>query len=149
MRYRGIQGSACSTDQTGHQDLQAQATEAVELYSHSAAGRKKAGTRHELYSTILSSTVLDAREKEPDRISQEAFLVLVAGSETTARVLSTGCFHVLDDKKRVMPRLQEELTQVMPDPHTRASIQELEKLPWLVSEDTLIVSSINTRISTC
>ncbi|KAK7738498.1 hypothetical protein SLS53_006017 [Cytospora paraplurivora] len=110
---------------------QIQAAEAAEIHSLDLPLVTKTGKRHELYRTILSSSLLDAREKEPGRISQEAFVVLVAGSETTARILSTGSFHILENRERVLTPLWEELTQVMPDPHKRPSVQELERLPWL------------------
>lgn len=112
--------------------MEDQATEAAKLHSLGMTNAEQASTQHKLYHTILSSPILDAGEKGPGRISQEAFVVLVAGSETTARVLSTGSFHILVNKERILPRLQAELVQAMPDPHTRASVQELERLPWLV-----------------
>jgi cytochrome P450 len=127
------------TNENSPQDLEVQAAEAVKLYSNGIDGEEKSQTKHELYRTILSSPVLDAREKASERISQEAFVVLVAGSDTTARMLATGIYYVLADKENIMPRLQEELIQVMPDAHTRASIQELEKLPWLVSRNPVVV----------
>lgn len=133
--------NAVSANKTWRQDLQAQATEATILYSHDISSGQKDRTKHNFYRTILSSPMLDAHEKEPSRISQEAFVVLVAGSETTARVLSTGSFHILENKQTVMPRLREELAQIMPDPHTRASVQELEKLPWLVRKNHSFHSS--------
>ncbi|KAJ4303195.1 hypothetical protein N0V90_002088 [Kalmusia sp. IMI 367209] len=114
-------------------EMHVQATEAVALYSPDQTTQEKPRTKSELFSTILSSPVLDACEKEPSRISQEAFVVLVAGSDTTAQILTTGIFHILNNETAVMPRLRQELEQVMPDSHTRASVQELEKLPWLTA----------------
>ena len=80
----------------------------MKLYTQESDSKEKLNKTHELYSTILSSPVLDAQEKKPARISQEAFVVLVAGSDTTARVLTTSIFHVLDNKHKLMPLLQEE-----------------------------------------
>lgn len=85
-----------------------------------------------MYNTILNSPVLDKPEKEPERISQEAFNIFIAGGDTTARIFSTGTFHVLENRNDIMPHFRAELVKAMPDPRDRLSIQDLEKLPWLV-----------------
>ena len=86
-----------------------------------------------VFESILASKVLPTKEKEANRIAQEGFVVLVAGGETTARVLTTATFHILAKKETVLLRLKEELATVMVDPDTQVDVKTLEQLPWLVS----------------
>ncbi|KAL8808403.1 MAG: hypothetical protein Q9200_004294 [Gallowayella weberi] len=65
-----------------------------------------------LFNYILDSA-LPAHEKDVHRLAQEGFTVIVAGGDTTARVMSLGIFHLLANP-RVLRRLQEELDAVMP-----------------------------------
>ena len=59
----------------------------VHLDSLSKAPKNRvAQTPTDVFHTILSSN-LPVAEKRQDRIAQEGFLVLVAGGETTVRVL--------------------------------------------------------------
>lgn len=116
-----------------------QATEAIAMYSQNPTERKHARAKHELYQSILSFSGLDERDKQPERMSQEGFVVLVAGSDTTARILTNAVFFVLSEKHTTLPRLQRELLQAMPTPDSRPSWQELEKLTWLVSRPSIVV----------
>lgn len=86
-----------------------------------------------IFESILASKVLSPKEKGASRIAQEGFVVLVAGGETTARVLTTATFHILANKDTVLRRLKEELTTVMVDPDIEVDLKTLEQLPWLVS----------------
>ena len=85
-----------------------------------------------LMHSILSSA-LPAREKDAERIAQEAFGVFVAGSETSARILTNAVYYVLNNKKRVLAKMKEELLQAMPLERDRPNLSVLERLPWLVS----------------
>jgi cytochrome P450 len=110
-----------------------QATEVVEQLSWDVTLKQTISATPALYKTILSFSGLDERDKQPERISQEGFVLLIAGSDTTARVLANGVFFILSNRTTILHRLQNELVQVMPEPDTKASWQELEQLPWLVS----------------
>ena len=90
-------------------------------------------TNASLFEHILSSKFLSAKEKEDVRIAQEGFVVLVAGGETTARVLTTATYHVLANRETVLRRLKDELTAIMRDPDIQVDVRTLEQLPWLVS----------------
>ena len=92
-----------------------------------------ATTTTNLFEHILSNKFLPAKEKEYVRIAQEGFVVLVAGGETTARVLTTATYHVLANRETVLQRLKDELTVTMRDPDTQVDLRTLEQLPWLVS----------------
>lgn len=86
-----------------------------------------------IFESILASKVLSAREKKANRVAQEGFVVLVAGGETTARVLTTATFHILANKETVLPRLEEELATAISHPDAQVDMKILEQLPWLVS----------------
>ena len=85
-----------------------------------------------IFESILASKVLSAQDKRADRVAQEGFVVLVAGGETTARVLTTATFHILANKETVLLKLREELTSAMVDPNAQVDMRTLEQLPWLV-----------------
>lgn len=86
-----------------------------------------------VFESILASKGLSAAEKGENRIAQEGFVVLVAGGETTARVLTTATYHLLANRETALLRLKEELASVMPEPDTQVDVKSLEQLPWLVS----------------
>lgn len=85
-----------------------------------------------IFSSILSSK-LPPEEKRKGRLAQEGFVIVVAGGETTARVLTAATFHLLANKHNVLPKLREELLLAMPDQGARPNVKTLEQLPWLVS----------------
>ena len=109
-----------------------------ELEDNTSADPKYGGQRqrsHEnIFHTLLHSKSLSAEEKEADRIAQEAFVVIVAGGETTARVLTTATFHLLDNRNTALKKLQQELDGVFEAAETTAPLKILEQLPWLVGE---------------
>lgn len=85
-----------------------------------------------IFESILASKGLSAKEKETDRLAQEGFVVLVAGGETTARVLTTATYHLLASKGSAVQKLKEELATIMVEPDTQVPVKVLEQLPWLV-----------------
>lgn len=91
------------------------------------------GRRFDLFDTILSTKSLPESEKAYDRIAQEGFVAIVAGGETTGRALTVATYHILANSETVLPRLMDELYEVMPEPGSRPSLKELENMPWLVS----------------
>ena len=95
-----------------------------------------------LFESILASKILSPKEKGANRVAQEGFVVLVAGGETTARVITTATFHILANKDTVLRRLKEELSTVMIDPDMDVDVKTLEQLPWLVST---LFHSCNSR----
>lgn len=81
--------------------------------------------------SALADPSIPAEEKTPDRLQDEGFTILAAGTETTSRVLAAALFYVANDKS-VLHKLREELRQVMPTPHSTASWSQLEVLPYMV-----------------
>ncbi|KAJ5296670.1 uncharacterized protein N7443_007563 [Penicillium atrosanguineum] len=95
----------------------------------------------------LSDPSLPAEERTPIRLKNEAMTIVGAGTETTARVLTVGSFHLYRDGTMVR-RLRDELRTVMPDPTSKASWGQLEKLPYLtavISESLRLAHSTTLR----
>jgi hypothetical protein len=89
-----------------------------------------------IFRSCLESHHLDADEKKLNRLAQEAFTIIVAGGETTARVLTTATFYMVEHKERIIPRLHDELHSISSDLSEELSLKALEQLPWLVSHLT-------------
>jgi cytochrome P450 len=79
----------------------------------------------------LSDTSLPTEERSLERLRNEAMTIMGAGTETTARVLTMGSFHLYANRS-MLQRLREELKTVMPEPTSKVSWGQLEKLPYLV-----------------
>lgn len=90
-----------------------------------------------VFEALLNNPALSAKEKEAERISQEAFVILAAGGETTSRVLTNATYYILADQESLLASLQAELLQVMPQTSDIPSLVELEKLPLLVCSSTV------------
>ncbi len=90
-----------------------------------------------LFKTVLESS-LPSSEKTVDRITDEAFVMIVAGGDTTARALTNAMYYLLAHPEW-LHKLRTEIDQVMPDPGSLPSSTELEKLPILsaVVKETL------------
>jgi cytochrome P450 len=87
-------------------------------------------TNATVFDSILDSD-LPRHEKETERLWQEAQVICIAGTETTAWALSVITFYLLSDPA-VMRSLREELESAIPHPSDRLEIKELEKLQYLV-----------------
>ena len=94
-------------------------------------------------STTLFDLVLEPDEKKGyevptlEKLVDEAFLFLVAGSDTTAYTMSCATFYLLNDQE-CLARLRAELQGVPRDTHGRFEWKELANLPYLVSNLHLI-----------
>lgn len=86
-------------------------------------------------STIISTIAgpkMPQHLRTPERLMDEGFGMGVAGTETTARSLSLGTYYLLT-REDVRRKLREELKQVMPAPDVRPTWNDLDKLPYMVS----------------
>ena len=94
-----------------------------------------------IFHTVLDSA-LPPSEKTVARITDEAFVMVVAGGETTAKTLTNAVYHLLANPLWLKTVLAE-LDQIMPDPSKLASFTELEHLPNLTAaiKETLRISS--------
>lgn len=84
-----------------------------------------------LFQTIRNSS-LPAHEKDIHRLAQEAFSVIVAGGETTARMLESGIFYIVTTPS-VLKRFQDEAVRIMPDVSKTPSAKALEEVSYVVS----------------
>lgn len=120
------------------QDTERRAAEVLELQKASMekdhyldSKATQGGRSPTIYHEILASKLPD-EEKRLHRLAQEAFTLVVAGGETTARTLTVATYYILATKG-VLPRLMVELEKALPDPHAIVKAKALEELPWLVS----------------
>lgn len=96
---------------------------------------------------------LPSAEKTADRLADEAFVLLVAGAETTARTLCVILCHLLSSPS-VLARLREELDPVMKEAAVRGGqghlppsrvLEELPLLRAVVQEGTRLAEPVTNR----
>jgi cytochrome P450 len=93
----------------------------------------------------MDNKSLSEEDKSLARFSQEAQLLLVAGTVTTATALASAVVYLLLDEKRLII-LMEELEKAMPDIARPAKEAELEALPYLASFPSFTSSKHQTDI---
>ncbi|GAO14689.1 uncharacterized protein UV8b_04626 [Ustilaginoidea virens] len=79
--------------------------------------------------TSLLDDDIPAEEKGVTRILNEGIVILIAGTETTARSISVGLFYLLQDKEHIR-KLREEIGAIRTSDET-PPLSELERLPYL------------------
>ena len=84
-----------------------------------------------VYQAIIKSS-LPPQEKVAHRIAQEVFTLVVAGSSSAARVMTRMTFHLASEPS-ILERLQQELRTLMIDRFVTPELEQLEALPYLVS----------------
>ena len=82
-----------------------------------------------IFHEIVRSNIPDS-EKETKRLNDEAVVILIAGSDTTASTLAAITYHLLADAQ-LLARLKTELGTAMPDPNDLPQAAKLDKLPLL------------------
>ncbi|QSZ35469.1 hypothetical protein DSL72_008339 [Monilinia vaccinii-corymbosi] len=106
------------------------------------------GLQETIVHALLESDEIPPLEKEYQRLFEEAFVIIGAGSDTVSNMLTNTHFHLLDNPT-LLHTLRDELKQVMPDRHARASLKDLEGLPFLnavVNEGLRLSYGISTRL---
>ncbi|KAF7930612.1 uncharacterized protein EAE98_005012 [Botrytis deweyae] len=96
----------------------------------------------------LLESKLPPQEMERDRLRDEAFSLVTAGSGTTAYVLRGTSYHI-SANPAITQRLHEELKSAIPDPSKSLSLSELEKLPYLtavIQEGLRLADPVTHRI---
>lgn len=84
-----------------------------------------------IFHGLISSNLSDA-EKTDEKMIDESRVLLAAGTDTTARVLSVISYHLLSDPER-LKKLKTELETVLPDSNSLLKCAQVETLPYLVS----------------
>ncbi|KAF4547082.1 Chitin synthase D-like protein [Elsinoe fawcettii] len=107
-------------------------------------------------SDYQSSTVFDAvlqsdlpdQEKTESRVSDEAFALVIAGSEITASALTNLIYHLLANPS-TLHKVQAELDAAMPNPSAIADWCDLERSPYFHAsiKETLRIGSLITNRS--
>ena len=87
-----------------------------------------------IFESLLGSD-LPPQEKTVDRLKEEGYVILLAGSDTVAETLTVLSYHLLANSE-ILRRLKRELTEAIPDPEVHPSWQMLQSLPLLVSSST-------------
>ncbi|CAK7226446.1 hypothetical protein SCUCBS95973_006202 [Sporothrix curviconia] len=97
----------------------------------------EAPVRSSIFHEVLSSGI-DAANKETERIVDEAMVLAVAGTDTTAMTLTALTYKVLSDPV-IFSRLRAELDAAIPDPSQFPDPVKLDGLPFLnaLIEETL------------
>ena len=101
------------------------------IAQQSTAEKKPAKTSRKTIFDGLSDPSVPPKERSPRRLEDEAMLLILGGTETTARALTLAAFYLYQNKPLIM-KLRKELRPVMPTPTTAASWTQLEQLPYLV-----------------
>ncbi len=84
-----------------------------------------------VFDTMLNPDTSKGQYTPSERgLTDDAFLMFVAGTDTTANTLCYGTWHVLRDPK-IQARLKEELKKAMPDRNATPSWAALESIPYL------------------
>ncbi|KAF7536952.1 hypothetical protein G7054_g4077 [Neopestalotiopsis clavispora] len=78
----------------------------------------------------LEDPTVPAQERTLDRLGDEGTTIIFAGTETTARALSVGMFHILSNEA-ILNKLREELDTLPSVPNREYTYSQLESLPYL------------------
>ena len=98
---------------------------------------RKGITSRTIFHTLRDSD-LPPQEKTLERLCDEGEILTGAGSETTAQTLARILFY-LKHVPETLAKLQKELEHAMPSMTDRPSWNDLQSLPYLVSEMRLII----------
>lgn len=106
----------------------------------------RGATRKQESKTIfdaLNDPDLPPDQRTAEHLVDEGHILLLAGTETTAKALTTGlCYLLLPENKNVLMTLQTELRQAYPDVSTWPTWNEVQKLPYLVSQTSPFCSEM-------
>ncbi|XXG95762.1 hypothetical protein Hte_002033 [Hypoxylon texense] len=91
---------------------------------------KSGGDEQNTIFDALTDPSVPPEEKTPRRLEDEGMLVIIAGTETTARALTVASYHLFQNRQ-LMLKLRDEIRTVMPTPTTEAPWLELEQLPYM------------------
>ncbi|PYI33457.1 putative benzoate 4-monooxygenase cytochrome P450 [Aspergillus indologenus CBS 114.80] len=94
--------------------------------------RSHEGAGHRTVFHELLESKLPPDELKPDRLRDEAFSVMTAGSGTTAMVLRSATYHIAANPA-IQQKLHAELCAAIPDPAQTSSLTDLEQLPYLAA----------------
>ncbi|KAJ2991087.1 hypothetical protein NUW58_g2650 [Xylaria curta] len=100
-----------------------------DMVTRSSAQKPEGVVRKTIFDA-LSDVRLPSQERSTRRLEDEGLILVVAGTETTARTLTVASYHIFNSKPLLL-KIRSEIKTVMPNPTTKASWSELEQLPYL------------------
>lgn len=100
-----------------------------------------------IFWELLNSN-LPPHEKSENRLGDEGFVIIGAGTETTARVLTALTYHVFSNPP-ILAKLRIELDSLMPTSDSTVDLKTLEASPYLtaVLKEALRINSPFTKRS--
>ncbi|KAJ5672267.1 benzoate 4-monooxygenase cytochrome P450 [Penicillium longicatenatum] len=129
-------------------DFRQSLSQQVEAIRHGENTAYKKADHRTVFHELLDSD-LPEEELQRDRLRDEAFSLVTAGSGTTAYVLRGTAFHIAANPA-VRERLYSELVAAIPDPQQFPPLATLEKLPYLtavIQEGLRLSDPVTHRIS--
>ncbi|GIK06764.1 hypothetical protein Aspvir_002415 [Aspergillus viridinutans] len=128
------------------------ASQKKDLYNRAAAALENAPSRSKDSDSgtvidALAAPTMPAHMRKPERLMNEGFSLVIGGTETTARSLALGAWH-LYSRKDIRNKLREELKQAMPTADSRPTWNQLEQLPYLsgvIAESLRLSTGIASR----
>ncbi|KAL9065064.1 MAG: hypothetical protein Q9161_008483 [Pseudevernia consocians] len=114
-----------------HQSLQKMREEVTELIGGRRRSKAEKGFHKNIFEELIDSD-LPLQEKTVERLTEEGFVLLLAGTDITSQTLSHIVYHLLDNED-VLSKLQLELEEAVPGPNFPLSWRELEKLPYMTA----------------
>lgn len=102
-----------------------------------AAQETKHFKSHSVILRALGDPAIPAEHKTIGRLVDEGLVILIAGTETTARTISTAVFHLLNNQS-LLQTLREELETLPPRQNHEYSYTELQSLEFLVSSFVIL-----------
>ena len=119
----------------------------MDIKSSSETARSTEKNPTSIFNTLLDSD-LPPQDKTVRRLVEDAQTLTGAGSETTARTLAVGTFHILSNE-HVLRSLMSELERAIPNPGALPPLADLEQLPYLTAviyEIHRIACSVSHRL---
>ncbi|KAL6714746.1 hypothetical protein ACLMJK_008171 [Lecanora helva] len=101
-----------------------------EVKRNYGAGQTKKSLHKSVFEELLDSD-LPPEEKTVDRLSDEGFIIIIAGGDVSAQNLAMLSYELLTHPE-ILKTLKNELHQARAGSNARLTWQELEQLPFLV-----------------
>ncbi|KAF7595467.1 hypothetical protein BBP40_005803 [Aspergillus hancockii] len=126
------------------------ASQKKELYDRAVAALSRAHTTTTGNGTLmdtLAALTMPEHMRKPERLMNDGFALVIGGTETTARSLALGSWHLFT-RADIRNKLRDELKQVMPTPDARPTWNDLEKLPYfsgVIAESLRLSTGIANR----
>lgn len=126
------------------QDVKFRVNKAIQHHEAINKGSKhlRASVPNAIYPAILADPEIPPSENTPSRLGDDAIFLMMAGTDAPAQAMAISMFHILNTPE-VHQRLKRELFNGFPDINTMPTLEELESIPYMVSEKTLKVENIS------